>query len=191
MRVWSYGAVGGAADSLPGFFVFLFSKHLPARYSGVGIDALFKIVFSGIGINITERQQGSQRCQHYRTIISFAPDGAFTSAEESIEGMGTLGFKVPEEGRDIIRVIDHDEEMDVVCLYQESTDLNRIKELSSSEAALDDRLTEWVAQEEQPLFYAKGAHEYAVVRVVFHPASSLLLLLGSDGELGSFLAGIR
>jgi hypothetical protein len=72
--------------------------------------------------------------------------------------MGTLGLKVPEEGRDIIRVIDHDEEVDVISLNQESTDLNRIKELSSSEAALDDRLTEWVAQEEQPLLYAKGAH---------------------------------
>jgi hypothetical protein len=72
--------------------------------------------------------------------------------------MSALGLKVPEEGSDIIRVIDHDEEMDVISLNQESTDLNRIKELSSSEAALDDRLTEWVAQEEQPLLYTKGAH---------------------------------
>ncbi len=132
MRVGSYGAVGRAADSLPVFFVFLFSKHLPARYPRVGIDALLKIVFGGVGIDIAEREQGSQRCQHYRAIIPFAPDGAFTSAEESIEGMSALGLKVPEEGRDIIRVIDHDEEVDVISLNQESTDLNRIKELSSS-----------------------------------------------------------
>lgn len=31
-------------------------KHLPARYAGVGIDTLFKIILGGVGIDIAERE---------------------------------------------------------------------------------------------------------------------------------------
>jgi hypothetical protein len=82
--------------------------------------------------------------------------------------VSTLHLEAAYKTRDVIRVIHHQDQVNMGSFREEVTDLHGVKHLGSRQATLDNRYAERIAQEQKPLFEAEGAEEHAPVGVVFH-----------------------
>ncbi len=97
-----------------------------------------------------------------------------------------------DEAWDVVRVFDHEDHVEVCCLYEEVADGNGIEELSCCEAALDDGEAEGVAEQEEFLLDAEGAEEDATVGVVLHGLCHGERIGGGVAKLcGGLVAGRR
>jgi hypothetical protein len=73
-----------------------------------------------------------------------------------------------KERLNMVGIDHHENEMNVRRLHDHVTDPNRIHSACGSEAALYDRLTQGIGQQQQSLLEAKGAKQHTPVGVVLH-----------------------
>jgi hypothetical protein len=64
---------------------------------------------------------------------------------------------VTKEGVNVIGVYDHQDKVDMGCLYDDVADPNGVQLACCSEAALYDRLTQWISEKQQSLLEAECA----------------------------------
>jgi hypothetical protein len=69
--------------------------------------------------------------------------------------VSALHFEAAYKTRDVIRVIHHQDQVNMGSFREEVTDLHGVKHLGSRQATLDNRYAERIAQEQKPLFVQK------------------------------------
>lgn len=113
MAVWRELFELSASQVWPGLDVVIFEKHAPSGEPRVEVDRVDEVVFSRVGVEVGYGSDGSREREYDGAIVPFAPDGAKFSTEEVIEPMSYFCFEVAHELRNVVWVIDGEQEVSV------------------------------------------------------------------------------